>query len=124
MTMIKSRHIKSKHIQEVLEEWKNNPIVERLEDSPVESITTLEHIKELQRILVQTCIDYINQNGLIDLWGVSFNADSLNESAEYGEWTPSTDSYIKAEGLRFERHRRKNGEIFEIPYRYDIGEYM
>ena len=84
----------------------------------------MDHIKELQEILVQTCIDYINKNGLTDIWGVYFSADSLNFSAKEGEWTPSTDSYIKVEGIRAERLLRKNGEIFEMPYRYEIGEYM
>lgn len=43
---------------------------------------------------------------------------------KYGKWQPATDSYIKIEGIRFQNHRRKNGEIFQMPYRYIIGEYM
>ena len=43
---------------------------------------------------------------------------------KYGKWQPATDSYIKIEGIRFENHRRLNGEIFQMPYRYDIGDYM
>lgn len=113
-----------KMMEELKKKWEENPIVERLEDTPIPGITKMEHIKELQEILVQTCIDYINKNGLTDIWGVYFSADSLDFSAKEGEWTPSTDSYIKVEGIRAERHLRKNGEIFEMPYRYEIGEYM
>ena len=43
---------------------------------------------------------------------------------KYGKWQPATDSYIKIEGIRFQNHRRKNGEIFQMPYRYIIGEYI
>ena len=105
-------------------DWEENPIVEKLEDSPIPGITKTEHIQRLQEILVQACIDYINENKLTDIWGVHFSADDLNTSAKYGEWTPSTDSYIRVEGIRQERHKRKNGEVFEMPYRYTIGEYM
>ena len=109
-------------LEELAKKWKENPIIERLEDSPIPGIT--EHIKELQEILVQTCIDYINKHGLTDVYSVSFNADELAYSAKYGKWQPATDSYIKIEGVRFQNHRRKNGEIFQMPYRYIIGEYM
>ena len=116
----------SDFVKKIKKEWEDNPIVERLEDAPIseEGLTTEEHIKELQEILVQTCIDYINKHGLKDIYAVRFNADSLSESAEFGSWQACTDSYIKVEGIRVERHRRKNGEIFEMPYTYDIGEYM
>ena len=113
------------HILEELDKkWKENPIIERLEDSPIPGITQKEHIKELQEILVQTCIDYINKHGLTDVYSVSFNADELAYSAKYGKWQPATDSYIKIECIRFQNHRLKNVEIFQMPYRYDIGDYM
>jgi len=107
-----------------LKSLEENPVVERLEDSPTPGITTIDHIKELQEILVQTCIDYINKNGLTDVWSVRFSADDLAESSKYGSWQPCTDSYIKIEGLKKERYLRKNGDMFEMPYRYTIGEYM
>ena len=109
---------------QLIKDWKDNPIVEQLEDSPIPGITKTEHIKELQEILVQTCIDYINSHGLTDIDTVFFRADCLASSAEFGKWHPATDSYIKVEGVRFQRHRLKNGEIFKMPYRYDIGDYM
>ena len=115
---------KTRILEELDKKWKENPIIERLEDSPIPGITQKEHIKELQEILVQTCIDYINKHGLTDIYSVSFNADELAYSAKHGKWQPATDSYIKIEGVRFQNHRRKNGEIFQMPYRYIIGEYM
>lgn len=111
-------------MKELKRKWEENPIVERLEDSPIPGITKIEHIKELQEILVQTCIDYINKNGLTDIYSVSFSADDLSSSAEYGSWQPCTDSYIKVKGLREERRLRKDGTVFAMPYTYDIGEYM
>ena len=87
-------------------------------------ITQIEHIKELQEILVQTCLDYINKHGLTDIYSVRFNADELAYSAKYGKWQPATDSYIKVEGIRYQNHSLKNGEIIKMPYKYDIGEYM
>jgi hypothetical protein len=115
---------KSKIIEELHKRWEENPIVEELPEEPVPDITKEEHIKELQELLVQTCIDYINKNGLTDIYAVRFSADSLNESAEYGSWQSCTDSYIKIEGLKMLRLKRKDGDIFEMPERYDIGEYM
>ena len=121
----KLRNRKSPEImKELKKKWEENPIVEKLEDTPIPGITNIDHIKELQEILVQTCIDYINKNKLTDIYSVHFSADDLNTSAGYGSWQACTDSYIKVKGLRKERHRRKNGEIFEMPYTYDIGEYM
>ena len=92
-----------------LKSFEENPIVERLEDSPAPGITTIDHIKELQEILVQTCIDYINKKGLADIWAVRFSADDLAESSKYGSWQPCTDSYIKVEGVKKERKKVHGG---------------
>lgn len=52
---------------------------------------------ELQKRLVQTCIDFINEHKdderVRQIERVEFNADCLQESAEHGEWHPCTDSY-------------------------------
>lgn len=126
MTQLRKRN--NPVIDEIMERIRKrneeNPVVEKLEDTPIPGITKIDHIKELQEILVQTCIDYINKNGLTDIYSVSFNADSLAESAEYGSWQPCTDSYIRVDGISAQRRKRKNGEIDEFPYRYEIGEYM
>lgn len=109
-------------LKKFFEKLEENPVVEHLPDDPIPEITTIDHIKELQELLVQTCIDYINKNGLTDLYGVHFNADSLNESAKWGSWRPCTDSYIRVEGIYNQNFKRKNGSITKLPTRYDIGE--
>lgn len=115
---------RSVHIEELRKKWTENPIVEKLENDPIPGLTTHDDIRDLQDRLVQTCIDFINEKGLTDIYSVSFSADDLFESAKYGSWQPCTDSYIKVEGLGYENHRRKNGEIFRMPYRYEIGESL
>ena len=61
-------------------------------------VTTEDQLSELQDILVQVCINYININGLTDIDEIIFNADSLQHSARFGKWVPTTDSYIRAVG--------------------------
>ena len=61
-------------------------------------VTTEDQLSELQDILVQVCINYININGLTDIDEIAFNADSLQHSAHFGKWVPTTDSYIRAVG--------------------------
>ena len=61
-------------------------------------VTTEDQLSELQDILVQVCINYININGLTDIDEIIFNADSLQHSARFGKWVPATDSYIRAVG--------------------------
>ena len=61
-------------------------------------VTTEDQLSELQDILVQVCINYININGLTDIDEITFSADSLQRSARFGKWVPATDSYIRAVG--------------------------
>lgn len=60
---------------------------------------TEEQTRQLHYILVQTCIDFINEEGLKDVDAVSFSADALQESAKYNEWTSATDSFLTLEGV-------------------------
>ena len=78
-------------------------------DNFINPKTTEGNVDELQEILVQTCIDYINANNLDDIDEVSFSVDSLGYSAKHGEWTPSTDSHIRVVGIQ-DDVRRKIGE--------------
>lgn len=88
-------------------------------------VTTEHNIKELQEILVQTCIDYIKKNNLNDVDEINFNVDGLtNNAIEYGEWTPSMDSYIKVIGLQDETHKKKDDTEETFMVRKFIGEYM
>ena len=70
-------------------------------------VTTEDQLSELQDILVQVCINYININGLTDIDEIAFNADSLQRSAHFGKWVPATDSYIRAVGYE----ETNDGEI-------------
>lgn len=60
---------------------------------------THEQTCQLQDILVQTCIDFINEQKLKDVDAVYFSADSLQTSAKYNKWTPDTDSFLTLEGM-------------------------
>lgn len=62
------------------------------------TVSTKQDIDDLHRILVQTVIDFINEHKLTDIEEVSFGADSLQTSAHWGYWTPSTDSSITVYG--------------------------
>ena len=70
-----------------------------------------ETMDEFHEILVQTAIDFINEKGLKDVWSVSFYADSLQESAKFGQWCPATDSSLTLEAMNHDK----------APYRTEIG---
>ena len=111
-----------KFLEELMKDY--SPIKEDLGFEKPEEKTKTEHIKELQEILVQTCIDYINKHGLTDIWEVDFQADNLSASAKFGEWTPATDSSISVVGIRTHKFIRENGEEWNTNERYEIGRYM
>ena len=86
------------------------------EDIPVDEEMKVddEIMDEFHHILVQTAIDFIKEKGLKDVWSVSFYADSLQESAEFGTWCPATDSSLTLEAVRKDK----------VPYRVEIGHSM
>ena len=98
----------------------------RHDDLPeyINPVTTTDDIKELQKKLVQTCIDFIKEKNLTDIVAVRFNIDGLEDSIEFGEWTPGMDSYIGVEGLQEETYVGKSGESYSFRVRKIIGEYM
>ena len=108
--------------ENISKQWKENPIVERLEDEFPEKKTEKKHIEELQVKLTQTIIDYCKENNLTDVDAVNFSFDGIQNSVEYGEWSPASDSSIRVTGIAHEVHRRKNGEIFKMPFWFEIGE--
>jgi hypothetical protein len=64
-------------------------------------VTTHNDIRDLQERLVQTCIDFIRERKLRDIYEVGFSADGLEGNAfEFGEWVPGIDSYISVAGLQ------------------------
>lgn len=109
--------------------WEVDPATVRIikhDDLPKYEIpvTTTKDIKELQQRLVQTCIDFIKERDLFDIYAVRFNVDGLRDSIEFGEWTPGMDSYIGVEGLQDELFEYKPGRMRRLKVRSLIGEYM
>ena len=109
--------------------WEVDPVTVRIirhDDLPKyeNPVTTTNDIKELQVRLVQTCIDFIKEKNLTDIDAVRFNVDGLEDSIEFGEWTPGMDSYIGVEGLQEETYVGKSGDTYTLRGRKFIGEYM
>lgn len=59
---------------------------------------------ELQKRLVQTCIDFVNEykdnEQVKNIYLVKFSADALQESVKHGGWHPCTDSYCAVYGAK------------------------
>lgn len=62
--------------------------------------TTKDDALELQTRLINTIIDFIKEKDLTDIYEVEFRADSLQISADFGHWHPSTDSYLGIYGIQ------------------------
>lgn len=82
--------------------------------------TTESDISDLQDLLVQICIDFVNNRKLKDIEEISFSVDDLQASADEGEWVPSTDSYIRAVGYEITDAAEDN----DMRERRIIGEYF
>ena len=89
-------------------------------------ITTQDNIKELQEILVQTCIDYMKKHNLTDIDEINFYVNGLSgDSYREGKWMPSTDSHIEVIGIECEKFTSmNNGKEYEMPVRALIGSWM
>ena len=57
-----------------------------------------ELLEKLHDKLVQTAIDFIKEHNIKDIDEIDFSADALQESSEYGYWTPATDSSFRVIG--------------------------
>ena len=53
---------------------------------------------ELQKRLIQCCIDFIQETGNEDIDEVLFNVDCLQVSVNAGKWHPGTDSACTVNG--------------------------
>lgn len=51
--------------------------------------------KELQELLVKTCIDFLKERECSEVDVVSFSIDDLKASVEEGKWHPASDSDIR-----------------------------
>lgn len=70
-------------------------------DEYKDSKTTRSDIKDLHKLLVQTCINFIKERNLTEIYEVSFSVDGLeNNAIEFGEWTPGMDSSLSVVGLQ------------------------
>lgn len=78
---------------------------------------TKDDMRDLERVLVQTTIDFLKERSLDDVNEVHWGADGLLDSVKRGEWTCSTDSSIWFGGYEHE-------EGDKYGYRTFIGEYM
>lgn len=56
-----------------------------------------EVYKKLHEDLVQYVLDWVKQSNNTEVDAVYFSADDLQTSAEYGHWTPATDSSLTVE---------------------------
>ena len=63
-------------------------------------ITTSDDLSELQDALMKTTVDFCKERNLTDIDCISFGADGLKHSIEYGEWAPCTDSSLTAYGYQ------------------------
>ena len=62
--------------------------------------TTNSVAHKLHEKLVQTVIDFMNENNIDDVEEISFSADSLQISKQYNKWTPATDSSLRLVGYQ------------------------
>lgn len=113
---------KAKIIDLALSKLNDNPVVQKLDDRLPEKVTQHDNVVELHRILVQTCVDYIQKHNLSDIYAVHFNVFDIQPSVELGEWDSATDSSFSVEGTAFERDLRADGTVRETPYRVKLDE--
>lgn len=108
-------------VNKIKKKEQENPIINQFEERP-EIVTKHENTKELQEILVQTCIDYINKHNLTDIDSVRLYVDGLIESAKEGKWLSSSDSYFGLFGIGHICLERKDGVVDKVPITYPIDE--
>lgn len=68
-------------------------------------ITSLKDLSDLQHLLTNAIISFCKERKLNDIDRLSFGVDGIQDSIEYGEWTPSTDSSLIAYGYENEKQK-------------------
>lgn len=66
-------------------------------------VTTIQDIKDLQQVLIQSAIDFIGDRKLTDIDEISFHFDSVQDSVKEYKWCPTSDSSISVIGLQEEK---------------------
>ena len=67
----------------------------------IENNELQEKWSELHNEIVQKVIDFCKEHNITEATDFVISADGLNESIEYGYWTPGTDSSMALEKLEF-----------------------
>lgn len=70
--------------------------------------TTIDDIKELQKILAQCVINFVGEKDLKDIDEVHFYFDGIQDSVAQCEWVPSSDSSISVIGWQKENETEFN----------------
>jgi hypothetical protein len=68
-------------------------------------ITSLKDLSDLQHLLTNAVISFCKERNLNDIDRLSFGVDGIQDSIEFGEWTPSTDSSLIAYGYENEKQK-------------------
>lgn len=66
-------------------------------------VTTIQDIKDLQRLLAQSLINFVYDRNLSDIDEVSFYFDGVQDSVKAMDWSPASDSSISVIGLQEEK---------------------
>ena len=68
-------------------------------------ITSLKDLSDLQHLLTNVIISFCKERNLTDIDSISCGVDGVQDSVEYGGWTPSTDSSLIAYGYENEKQK-------------------
>ena len=55
---------------------------------------------KLQEHLINSTIDFVKEHNLTDIESLYFSADSIQETVDYGQWCPATDSSMTLYGIQ------------------------
>ena len=66
-------------------------------------VTTIQDIKDLQQLLAQSLINFVDDRNLSDIDEVSFYFDGGQDSVKAMNWYPASDSSISVIGLQEEK---------------------
>lgn len=83
---------------ELFKEEQRRQFAEYEEELKKHNRITKEDAKELQEILVKTCIDFLKKKDIGDVEDINFSIDDIQHSVRNGEWVPASDSYITTTG--------------------------
>ena len=74
--------------------------------------TNHDDLSDLQKVLVQTVLDFAHERGLEDMFSIRFHVDDIPSSVKEREWTCFSDSYLSAYGLTKENELMLIDEVY------------